>query len=501
MGDWMISKKRFWGLALPIWTFEDGSFYVVGSKEELKELSVEGWEEFEGKSPHRPWIDKVKIKHPDTGLIGKRIKDVGNPWLDAGIVPFSTLHYNTDREYWEKWFPGDFITECFPGQFRNWFYSLLAMSAEMDGRAPFKTLLGHALVKDESGREMHKSWGNAIWFDDAAEKMGVDVMRWMYSLQNVEKNMLFGYGPADEVRKKLITLWNVYSFMQHMLLWMVLILKNTQFIKNHLTVLDKWIIAKTHLLLKTGRNAMDDFRVDQFMRSFEIFLEDLSNWYIRRNRRRFWKSEDDQDKNSAYACLYHVLKNVVRSIAPVLPFLSETIYQNLVINSEAEVAESVHLCDYPDADESWIDMDLILNVDALKKCVELGRSARSQSNVKVRQPLSKVSYALEDDRIAEFLKDNQEIILDELNVKMMERITEADKLISYNIKPNLRTLGQRYGKGLKEIKMLLNSKNAGDMIIDLKKEGHIQLGDGKYLLKGKMYLLKRKPLKVLCRKR
>ena len=256
MGDWMISKKRFWGLALPIWVFEDGSFFVVGSKEELEQLAVEGFEDFKNQSPHRPWIDKVKIKHPKTGLIGTRVKDVGNPWLDAGIVPFSTLQYNTNREYWEKWFPGDFVVECFPGQFRNWFYSLLAMSAEMEGKAPFKTLLGHALVKDENGREMHKSWGNAIWFDDAAEKMGVDVMRWMYSIQNVEQNLLFGYGPADEVRRKLITLWNVYSFYatyasvdgfdptKNPINWDIL------------SILDKWIISKTHLLIKEASQSI-----------------------------------------------------------------------------------------------------------------------------------------------------------------------------------------------------------------------------------------------------
>ena len=212
MGDWMISKKRFWGLALPIWTFEDGSFYVVGSKEELKELAVEGWDEFEGNSPHRPWIDKVKIKHPETGLIGSRILDVGNPWLDAGIVPYSTINYNSDKSYWEKWFPAEFITECFPGQFRNWFYSLLAMSTVMENKAPFKTLLGHALVRDENGKEMHKSTGNAIWFNDAAEEMGVDVMRWMFVNHNVESNLSFGQQAANDVRKKIITLWNSYSF-------------------------------------------------------------------------------------------------------------------------------------------------------------------------------------------------------------------------------------------------------------------------------------------------
>ena len=318
MGDWMISKKRFWGLALPIWTFEDESFFVVGSKEELKELAVEGWEEFDGNTPHRPWIDSVKIKHPDTGLIGTRIKDVGNPRLDAGIVPYSTLKYNTDREYWNEWFPGDFVTECFPGQFRNWFYSMLAMSAELEGIAPFKTLLGHAMVKDETGRDMHKSWGNAIWFDDAAEKMGVDVMRWMYASQNVENSLLFGYGPADEVRKKLITFWNVYSFYATYAAVDGFDPAKHPLDKASMTILDKWILAKTHLLIKDARISLDEFRVDGFMRSFDTFLEDLSNWYVRRNRRRFWKSEDDHDKNTAYATLYHVLPHITFVTAPIL---------------------------------------------------------------------------------------------------------------------------------------------------------------------------------------
>jgi isoleucyl-tRNA synthetase len=482
MGDWMISKKRFWGLALPIWTFEDGSFFVVGSKEELKELAVDGWEEFDGKSPHRPWIDSVKIKHPETGLIGTRIKDVGNPWLDAGIVPFSTLKYNSDREYWNEWFPGDFVTECFPGQFRNWFYSMLAMSAELEGVAPFKTLLGHALVKDETGRDMHKSWGNAIWFDDAAEKMGVDVMRWMYALQHIEHNLLFGYGPADEVRKKLITLWNIYSFYATYASVDGFDPNEHPLKKSSLTILDKWILAKTHLLIKDAQKSMDLFRVDEFMRSFEAYLEDLSNWYIRRNRRRFWKSEDDNDKNAAYATLYYVLTHTIKLAGPVLPFVSETIYQNLVRNSEIEAVESIHLCDYPKPDESWIDLDLIANVDSLKKLVELGRSARNQSNQKIRQPLSKVSFAVENDQIALFIMNNQDVVLDELNVKSIERITEADQLISYRIKPNLRTLGQKYGKGLAEIKILLEQSNPIDLIKNIQSTGEINLKNGEYFL-------------------
>ena len=482
MGDWMISKKRFWGLALPIWVFEDKSFYVVGSKEELKKLSVEGWEDFEGKSPHRPWIDKVKIKHPETGLIGTRIKDVGNPWLDAGIVPFSTLKYNTDRKYWSEWFPGDFVTECFPGQFRNWFYSLLAMSAELEGKAPFKTLLGHALVKDETGREMHKSWGNAIWFDDAAEKMGVDVMRWMYSTQNIEQNLLFGYGPADEVRKKVITLWNIYSFYATYASVDGFIPSKHRIDKKSITILDKWILAKTHLMIKNAREKMGQFRVDLFMKSFEIFLEDLSNWYVRRNRRRFWKSEDGKDKQNAYATLYHVLTHSIKVIAPVLPFLTETIYQNLVRNSEKDSLESIHLCDYPKENKAWIDEKLIRDVDALRKIVELGRSARNKSNQKIRQPLKKALYAIENDETSLFIERNREIILEELNVKEIERITNSDKLISYKIKPNLRTLGKKYGSGLKKIKLILENSSPTELVSEIQLQNKIVLKENKYVL-------------------
>ena len=485
MSDWMISKKRFWGLALPIWTFDDGSFHVVGSKDELKQLSVEGWNEYDGQSPHRPWIDKVKIRHPETGLVGTRVLDVGNPWLDAGIVPFSTLGYLTDNDYWKRWFPGDFVTECFPGQFRHWFYSLLAMSALLEEKAPFKTLLGHALVKDETGRDMHKSWGNAIWFDEAAEKMGVDVMRWMYARQNLENNLLFGYGTADDVRKKLITFWNVYSFFAT-----YAAVDNFDpetdgnLEEDFLTILDKWILAKMHLLIRDGRKAMDQYNVFIFMKLFELFLDDISNWYVRRNRRRFWKSEDDSDKKAAYATLYHVLVNTIKCLSPILPFTTETVYQNLVKHMHSDTCESVHLTDFPDENEKWINDDLIKKVDTLKKLVELGRSARSDSNQKIRQPLAKVLFALEDDDLANFIIENQGIILDELNVKGIERITNADELITYKIRPNLKTLGQRYGSGLSIIRAALESSAEDKWINEFQRSGQIKIGtqDGEFIL-------------------
>ena len=485
MSDWMISKKRFWGLALPIWTFDDGSFHVVGSKDELKQLSVEGWNEYDGQSPHRPWIDKVKIRHPETGLVGTRVLDVGNPWLDAGIVPFSTLGYLTDNDYWKRWFPGDFVTECFPGQFRHWFYSLLAMSALLEEKAPFKTLLGHALVKDETGRDMHKSWGNAIWFDEAAEKMGVDVMRWMYARQNLENNLLFGYGPADDVRKKLITFWNVYSFFAT-----YAAVDNFDpetdgnLDEDSLTILDKWILAKMHLLIRDGKKAMEQYNVFIFMKLFELFLDDVSNWYVRRNRRRFWKSEDDSDKKAAYATLYQVLVNTIKCLSPILPFTTETVYQNLVKHMHSDTCESVHLTDFPDENEKWINDDLIKKVDTLKKLVELGRSARSDSNQKIRQPLAKVLFALEDDDLANFIIENQGIILDELNVKGIERITNADELITYKIRPNLKTLGQRYGSGLSIIRAALESSAEDKWINEFQRSGQIKIGtqDGEFIL-------------------
>ncbi|MFH1853100.1 MAG: isoleucine--tRNA ligase [Candidatus Neomarinimicrobiota bacterium] len=475
MGDWMISKKRFWGLALPIWTFEDGSYYVVGSRAELQELAVEGWEEFAGNSPHRPWIDKVKIRHPETGLVGTRIPDVGNPWLDAGIVPYSTMKYISDRAYWEKWFPADFITECFPGQFRNWFYSLLAMSTIMENRPPFKTLLGHALVKDEDGREMHKSWGNAIWFDDAAEKMGVDVMRWMYAAQNVENNLLFGYQHADEVRKRIITLWNSYSFFATYAALDQFTPVADRITPADLTVLDRWILAKLNQLIVDSREAIDGFQPFRMMRSVNLFLEDLSNWYIRRNRRRFWKSENDSDKKTAYAVLHEVLVSTIKLLAPILPFIAEEIYQNLVRSTDVDAPESIHLCDYPVAAAEMIDAGLMQRVDTLRKVVELGRSARNQANLKIRQPLARLNFVVDDDELAAFIAEHQSVILEELNVKMIERSHDVAQLLNTSVKPNLPVLGPRYGKILGGIRQELAARPAAELVLELDRTGQIKL--------------------------
>ena len=468
MSDWMISKKRFWGLALPIWEFEDDTFFVVGSKKELKELAVEGWEEFEGKSPHRPWIDKVKIKHPESGLIGTRIPDVGNPWLDAGIVPYSTLHYNSDRDYWNKWFPADFVVECLPGQFRNWFYSLLALSTVMEDKAPFKTLLGHAMVKDETGRDMHKSWGNAIWFDDAAEKMGVDVMRWMYANQNPEHNLLFGYAIADEVRKQLITLWNTYSFF---VTYANLdgFDPSIEIDKSTLTKSDRWIISKTNKFIKTAEKIYSNYQVFHLMSEATIFLDNLSNWYIRRNRRRFWKSENDSDKTAAYSTLYQILINFVKVMAPVVPFVSDKIYTNLISGRNKSEVDSVHLCDFPSVGEADIDEEIINEIDTVIQIVSLSRSARNKANIKIRQPLAELAvYA--DDNIQNITKNNQNEILEELNIKTLKFVVNESDLVQYNVKPDFPTLGKKYGKDISRITAYLNDVD-NEKLVQIVKSG------------------------------
>ncbi|MEM2130059.1 MAG: class I tRNA ligase family protein, partial [Candidatus Bathyarchaeia archaeon] len=331
MEDWMISKKRYWGLALPIWVCQKcGGFEVIGSKEELKARAVEGWEIFEGHTPHRPWIDAVKIKCPKCGGLSQRVQDVGNPWLDAGIVSYSTLNYRSDRAYWEKWFPAKLICECLPGQFRNWFYAMLAMSTIMEKRAPFEVCFGYGVVLGEDGREMHKSWGNAIEFDEAAENIGADVMRWMYCTKKPETNLLFGYGKAEEIKRQfLIPLWNVYSFFTTYASLDKWTPENTVR-PEALTLLDNWILSKLNKLINTVEERLEDFDPYNASLSIEKFVEELSTWYVRRSRRRFWKSEKDEDKNAAYTTLYTCLTTLVKILAPFIPFVAEEMYQNLV---------------------------------------------------------------------------------------------------------------------------------------------------------------------------
>jgi len=477
MGDWMISKKRFWGLALPIWTFEDGSFYVIGSKEELKKLAVEGWEEFKGKSPHKPWIDKIKIKHPKSGLIGTRVPDVGNPWLDAGIVPYSTLNYNSNKTYWEKWFPADFVVECFPGQFRNWFYSLLATSTIMENKPPFKTLLGHALVKDETGRDMHKSWGNAIWFDDAAEKMGADTMRWLYANQNTEHNLLFGYKIADEVRKNLITLWNTYSFFITYAKLDDFNPLTSNYDKETLQDIDKWILAKVNDFIKISKQHYENFQLYKLIKNASEMLDDISNWYVRRNRRRFWKSENDSDKLAAYHTLFNVLLVYIKVMSPVIPFLTDNIYQNLVVRIDKNAPKSIHLTDFPEYDEKAENIDLMDDIDTVKNIVNLGRSIRNKANIKIRQPLQDIKVFIKN--IPSSIKKYDYQILEELNIKKIEYVDNTEEIVKYHVKPNFATINQDFGDQKSNIISKINSLDSTYMIKTLETDKCILIEDNK----------------------
>lgn len=456
MSDWMISKKRYWGLALPIYECKEcGHFDVIGGKEELKARAVEGWDQFEGHPPHRPHVDYVKIKCKKCGAKVSRISDVGNPWLDAGIVPYSTMGYMENRAYWEKWFPADFITECFPGQFRNWFYAILTMSTVMENREPFKTVLGHALVRDEQGEEMHKSLGNAIWFDDAAEKIGVDTMRWMFAEQNPFTNLNFGYGPANEIRKHLMTLWNTYAFWTN---YAILDGINAATLKaetKDLTEIDRWILAKLQELIKDARQNYENYNMMAFIKRAEEFIDDLSNWYVRRNRRRFWKSEKDKDKKVAYFTLHTALVTFIKLVAPIIPFMTEEMYQNLVASNDSAAPESVHLCDFPEVDENLVDEPLVEEVDQVIRLVKAGRALRNKSGIKVRQPVAELVIRPEAGIDADALKNYEQHIKEELNVKQVTYISDDAELVQYNLKVDFKTLGPKYGKDLPKIQKVL----------------------------------------------
>ena len=464
MHDWMISKKRYWGLALPIYEcVECGHFDVIGSAEELKERAVEGWDEFEGHTPHRPWIDAVKIACTNCGSTVSRIPDVGNPWLDAGSVSFSTMQYRTDRDYWQRWFPADLISESFPGQFRNWFYSLIAMSTVMEGHAPFKHNFSYATLFAEDGREMHKSWGNAIWFDDAAEKMGVDVMRWLYCIANPEQNLAFGFNNADEVRRQfLIPLWNVYSFLvtyANVDGWQPTADSVVKFGTPD-NLLDRWLVSRLQATIIEVTNRLERYEPDGACRAVEVFLDDLSNWYLRRSRRRFWKSEADADKESAYLTLYHVMVTYSRLLAPFIPFATEEIYCNLVGSVDSDAPESVHLSDYPVADNTLIDEQLEVDMALVRDLIVLGRAARNHSAIKTRQPLGSIAIGgLSDEQISA-VERLSELILDELNVKTIDFSDQIGEYATYTVNPNFKQLGPKYGKAVQAIAKAVRGTDA-----------------------------------------
>ncbi|MCH8252016.1 MAG: isoleucine--tRNA ligase [Planctomycetes bacterium] len=466
MGDWMISKKRYWGLALPIWEcHECGHFEVIGARDELKARAVAGWDEFEGHSPHRPWIDAVKIRCAQCGDENvSRIKDVGNPWLDASIVPFSTMGYFSDREQWKKWFPADFIVEALPGQFRNWFYALLTVSTMMEGCAPFKVLKGHGLVMDDVGKPMHKSDGNAIWFDDAAEEIGVDVMRWLYASTSPERNVMFGPTHCDEVRRAvLIPYWNVYSFFCNLARVDSYKPQEHACEPSDRTLLDRWILSDLNALVRVAHESYGGFDVARLCHEAHRFIENLSTWYVRRSRRRFYGEGWPADKRAAYGTLYEVLTTFNRVVAPVVPFLSEAIYQHLVVQQCESAAESVHHVPFPTADESLIDESLSQHVAASIRLVSLGRSARKNSGLKVRQPLAELIIVPGNDTERKAVEMFEDHFLEELNVKKVSVQDSAEGLFTIRAKANMRAIGPKSGKNANAAREVIESMDCADL--------------------------------------
>lgn len=485
MQDWMISKKRYYGLALPIYECtECRNFDVIGSRDELRERAVEGWDEYDGHSPHRPWIDAIKIKCSKCDDPIERIADVGNAWLDAGIVSFSTLAYNDDRDYWRDWFPADWISESFPGQFRNWFYSLICMSAALEGVAPTRAVFSYGLMRDENGEEMHKSKGNAIPFEEAADKMGADVMRWVFARHIPQNNLNFGYGVGDAARRRFVLpLWNIYYFFTTYARldgWMLtheMMERQTSQDHERLGELDRWAISELNALVRSVTEDLENWRIERASEAIETYVERLSNWYVRRSRRRFWKSEDDNDKQDAYNTLYTCLTTLSRLVAPIMPFISEEIYTNLVSRRCDYAPQSVHLADWPTADEAVIDDALALRTNLAMRLASLGRSARSAARIKVRQPLNALIVELNSPQEREALPMIADQLKEELNVRDVRDTSESDSLMAYRLRPNLPALGPKYGRQVNEIRNLLNEADAAVVAATVRSNGIVNLGE------------------------
>jgi isoleucyl-tRNA synthetase len=481
MDDWMISKKRYWGLALPIFDCPKcGSFEVIGDKEELKERAVEGWEEFDGHTPHRPYIDAVKIrcKHCDT--VVSRIKDVGNPWLDAGIVPFSTLHYRTDHDYWQQWFPANFVTESFPGQFRNWFYSMLVMSTVLENTAPYKTLFGYGLLMGDDGYPMHKSKGNFVVFDDAVERVGADTMRWLYTNHTPEQNLSFPRIPTQEdmdkatetgvpvrlsekwmlTRRTLDKIWNIYWFF-------VTYANIDQFdpTQHQLPVdrrseLDRWILSELQQTVRDVTDGLERYDTVKPAAALQEFLDDLSNWYLRRSRERIWKTQLDNDKVSAYLTLYECLTTLITLLSPFMPYMTEELYQNLVRSVNHPAPVSIHLCDWPQVREELIDEQLTNDTHLVMRVVGLGRAAREKAQIRVRQPLHSLYIRVPSQSEEEALTRLSDQILEELNIKDLELMDSDSDMLAYTLRPRVKVLGPKYGPLVQKILALFKTLDA-----------------------------------------
>ena len=470
--DWLISKKRYWGLALPIWECTKcKNFEVVGSFDELKEKAVEGWKDFEGHSPHRPWIDQIKLKCTKCGGLVQRVPDVGNPWLDAGIVPYSTItpkagevpSYITDKKYWKEWFPPDFALEMYE-QTRLWFYAMIAMSATLEEKPPVKRIFGHGRVVDEKGAEMHNSKGNTIDLDEVFEKMGSDGMRWLFLSANPGADVRFGYNLIDDVRKRfLLIFWNCYKFfIDYAILanWDCSLARGRL---ANLTALDKWILARLTEVVILANEKLEKYDAASASRAIEDFVvKDFSTWYIRRSRDRVGPEAEEQDRNVCLSVMYGILVTLTKLLAPFTPFITESMYRNLTGN------KSVHLTDYPEGDRSLLDERLVADMTVTRKLAEMTHAERKEAGIKLRQPLGSLIYEY---KYKEKLSMELEKLLgEEVNVKEIEYKKSSTAEIKVKLDTNITQELQEEGDAREFIRSIQQLRKDSGLTLSDKTE-------------------------------
>ena len=469
--DWGISRNRYWGTPLNVWECECGHQECIGSRAELAEKS--GNPDAAQVELHRPYIDAVTIKCPDCGKEMHRVPEVIDCWFDSGAMPFAQHHYPFEnKEVFEQQFPAKFISEAVD-QTRGWFYSLMAESTLLFNKAPYENVIVLGHVQDENGQKMSKSKGNAVDPFEALEQYGADAIRWYFYINSAPwlPNRFHGKAVQEGQRKFMSTLWNTYAFY-------VLYAEIDQFDATKYTldyeklpVMDKWILSKLNTLVKTVDENLGNYRIPEAARALDSFVDEMSNWYVRRSRDRFWAKGMEQDKINAYMTLYTALVTVAKTAAPMIPFMTEDIYQNLVRNLDPSAPESIHLCDFPVANEQHIDKELEDNMEAVLKIVVIGRACRNTANIKTKQPIGKM-YVKADFALSEYFV---EIIEDELNVKSVEFTEDVSAFTSYTFKPQLRTVGPKYGKYLKQIQQTLASLDGNQAMAKLKAEGALKL--------------------------
>ncbi len=468
--DWGISRNRYWGTPLNIWQCECGHLHSVGSIAELKELSDNCPEDIE---LHRPFIDNVTIKCPHCGKQMHRVPEVIDCWFDSGSMPFAQHHYPFEnKELFESQFPADFISEAVD-QTRGWFYSLLAISTLIFDKAPFKNVIVLGHVQDENGQKMSKSKGNAVDPFDALESFGADAIRWYFYTNSAPwlPNRFHAKAVTEGQRKFMGTLWNTYAF--YVLYANIDKFDPTKYnIADYsLTVMDKWLLSRLNSTVKAVDENLGNYRIPEAARALQDFVDEMSNWYVRRGRERYWVEGLTNDKIAAYLTLYKALVTIAKTAAPMIPFMAESIYQNLVRNVDKEAPLSIHLCDFPLADEKAIDQRLEEQMEKVLEVVVLGRSARNGANLKNRQPLATMYVKLEGELESEYA----EIIREELNIKNVELTDKVDEFVSYSFKPQLKTLGPKYGKQLGEIRSALASLDGSAAKAQLDNDGVIKL--------------------------